>query len=260
MNGPARFPAFTILSVAFLAAGLCACGGPKAKPKDPASESGHNIRLAESYFTAGKINRSAWNPGEGGGVAAGETRRSGTTTGSSASSPGATPRPRQSFTEALELDPHLTDARNNLGAVYDATGRKDLAEKAVSEGPRGPDLLVSRRRPTSTSDSSTRPRGARRRRSASFAKRSRSTRSSGADTTSSRRARQGGAARRSRARVRGRRPGLQGERRIPVPYRARLHEARPAERRRVSTSPACQELSPGSESASRAYDLLKLLP
>ena len=34
-----------------------------------------------------------------------------------------------SFLKALELDPRLTDARNNLGAVYDLTGRKDLAEK-----------------------------------------------------------------------------------------------------------------------------------
>lgn len=33
------------------------------------------------------------------------------------------------FQRALEIDPYLTDARNFLGAVYDQTGRKDEAER-----------------------------------------------------------------------------------------------------------------------------------
>ena len=58
MNGSARFEAVAILSVAFLTASLSACGAPKAKPKDPASETATNIRLAESYFAAGKVNEA----------------------------------------------------------------------------------------------------------------------------------------------------------------------------------------------------------
>ena len=58
MNGSARFEAVAILSVAFLTASLSACGAPKAKPKDPASETATNIRLAESYFHAGRVNEA----------------------------------------------------------------------------------------------------------------------------------------------------------------------------------------------------------
>ena len=109
-------------------AGLSACAAPKAKPKDPASETATNIRMAESYFAAGKINEAL-----------------GILEKAAASQPSNAPlrsyygqlcflagrnaEAEASFLKALELDPRLTDARNNLGAVYDATGRKDLAEQ-----------------------------------------------------------------------------------------------------------------------------------
>jgi type IV pilus assembly protein PilF len=35
----------------------------------------------------------------------------------------------QALRKAIELDPYLSDAHNNLGAVYDRMGRKDEAEK-----------------------------------------------------------------------------------------------------------------------------------
>ena len=128
MNGSARFEAIAILCVALLTASLSACGAPKAKPKDPASETATNIRLAESYFAAGKVNEAL-----------------GILEKATASQPDNAPlrnyygqlsflagryaEAEQAFTQALELDPRLTDARNNLGAVYDATGRKDQAER-----------------------------------------------------------------------------------------------------------------------------------
>ena len=128
MIRPARLPALRVLQVALVAASLCACGAPKAKPKDPASETATNIRLAESYFGAGRLNdaldilekAAASQPGN-----AGLRNYSGQLcflAGRSAEAEAA-------FTKALELDPRLTDARNNLGAVYDASGRKAEAEQ-----------------------------------------------------------------------------------------------------------------------------------
>lgn len=128
MTRPTLPPHLEIFVAAALAVALGACAAPKAKPKDPASETATNIRLAESYFTAGKVNE-----------ALGILERA------AASQPtnaplrsyygqlcflaGRNAEAEAAFTKALELDPRLTDARNNLGAVYDATGRKDLAEK-----------------------------------------------------------------------------------------------------------------------------------
>jgi len=107
---------------------LCGCSAPKAKPKDPASETATNIRLAESYFAAGKVNEAlgilekaaASQPGNA-------ALRS--YYGQLCFLAGRNAEAEAAFTKALELDPRLTDARNNLGALYDATGRKDLAEK-----------------------------------------------------------------------------------------------------------------------------------
>jgi Tfp pilus assembly protein PilF len=128
MKRPARFPAPTILAVALLAAVVSACGAPKAKPKDPASEAATNIRLAESYFSAGKVNEALSILEK---AAASQPKNAALRNyyGQLSFLAGRNAEAEQAFTLALELDPHLTDARNNLGAVYDATGRKDQAER-----------------------------------------------------------------------------------------------------------------------------------
>jgi Flp pilus assembly protein TadD len=104
------------------------CAAPKAKPKDPASETATNIRLAESYFNAGRVNEAldilekaaASQPGNA------PLRNY---YGQLCFLSGRNAEAEASFVKALELDPRLTDARNNLGALYDATGRKDQAER-----------------------------------------------------------------------------------------------------------------------------------
>jgi Flp pilus assembly protein TadD len=128
MTSPTTSAKHDFLAALFLAAALFACGAPKATPKDPASETATNIRLAESYFAAGKVNEAL-----------------GILEKAAASQPANAPlrsyygqlcflagryaEAEAAFNKALELDPRLTDARNNLGALYDATGRKDMAEK-----------------------------------------------------------------------------------------------------------------------------------
>jgi type IV pilus assembly protein PilF len=131
--------AWVILFVA-AAAATPGCGAPKAKPKDPASETATNIRLAESYFNAGRVNDALGILQK---AAASQPANAGLRNyyGQLCFLAGRNEEAEASFVKALELDPHMTDARNNLGAVYDATGRKDLAEqeflKVLADGTYG---------------------------------------------------------------------------------------------------------------------------
>jgi len=123
-----RFPALVLSTVALLAPLFSACGASKATPKDPASEVATNIRLAESYFGAGKVNEAL-------GILEKATASQPTNAplrnyyGQLCFLAGRNAEAEKAFTQAIELDPRLTDARNNLGALYDATGRKDQAER-----------------------------------------------------------------------------------------------------------------------------------
>lgn len=128
MKALSRSAAIGFVSVAVLAAALSACGAPKAKPKDPASETATNVRLAESYFASGKVNEALDILAE---ATATQPKNAALRNyyGQLCFLAGRNADAEKAFTEALALDPRLTDARNNLGAVYDATGRKDQAER-----------------------------------------------------------------------------------------------------------------------------------
>ena len=109
-----------------------ACGAPRAtpksKPKDPESEAATNIRLAESYYRAGRVQDALALLEK---TAASQPQNAALRNyyGQLCFLAGRNPEAEAAFLKALEIDPHLTDARNNLGAVYDATGKKDLAER-----------------------------------------------------------------------------------------------------------------------------------
>jgi len=131
MNSPLRtrgISAFLLASAA-LASG---CQAPKAKPKDPASETATNIRLAESYFSAGKVNE-ALGILEKAAASQPDNAALRNYYGQLCFLGGRNTEAEAAFRKALELDPHLTDARNNLGALYDVTGRKDLAEREFKD-------------------------------------------------------------------------------------------------------------------------------
>lgn len=123
-----RRAALAILAAAGFAACLLSCGAPKAKPKDPATETATNVRLAESYFSAGKVNE-ALGILEKAAASQPDNAALRNYYGQLSFLAGRNVEAEQSFKRALELDPHLTDARNNLGALYDATGRKAEAEQ-----------------------------------------------------------------------------------------------------------------------------------
>jgi len=104
------------------------CAPAKTKPKDPATATANNIRLAESYYQAGRVSESL--------AILQKAVESAPTNapllnyyGQLSFLAGRNDVAEASFTKALVLDPHLTDARNNLGSVYDATGRKSQAEQ-----------------------------------------------------------------------------------------------------------------------------------
>lgn len=107
---------------------VLSCGAPKAKPKDPASETATNIRLAESYYRAGRVT-DALSILQKAVDSAPSNAPLRNYYGQLCFLSGRNAEAEKSFDKALELDPYLTDARNNLGALYDATGRKAEAEK-----------------------------------------------------------------------------------------------------------------------------------
>jgi type IV pilus biogenesis/stability protein PilW len=129
LKSPAPVPS-TFLVLGVLIGVASGCGAAKAtpKPKDPASITANNIRLAESYFRAGKINEALSVLDK---AVSEQPNNAGLRNyyGQLSFLAGRNSEAEAAFTKALELDPHLTDARNNLGALYDATGRKNEAEQ-----------------------------------------------------------------------------------------------------------------------------------
>lgn len=109
-------------------ASLGACRASKTTAKDPASETAKNIRLAESYYGAGRtaealaILQKAVESQPGNAPLLNYY-------GKLCFLAGRNTEAEAAFVKALDLDPHLTDARNNLGALFDATGRKGQAEQ-----------------------------------------------------------------------------------------------------------------------------------
>lgn len=104
------------------------CAQPMVKAKDPANETANNIRLAESYYNSGRVSEAL-------SILQKAVDSAPTNApllnyyGQLNFLAGRNAEAEKAFDKALKLDPYLTDARNNLGALYDATGRKAEAEK-----------------------------------------------------------------------------------------------------------------------------------
>ena len=123
-----RAPALAVVTLVLAAAG---CGGGSAARKpaaqDPDSQLAHSVRLAESYYRAGRISEALAilekaieeNPQRA------DVRNY---YGQMSFVAGRLPQAEAALRRAVELDPYLADAHNNLGAVLDRTGRKDEAE------------------------------------------------------------------------------------------------------------------------------------
>lgn len=120
------------LAAAALAAAvvLAGCAGPARKPaagKDPAAQAAAKARLAESLVRAGRLPEAI--------AAAVEAISLDPQNaalrhyhGKLLFLAGRYEQAEQVLRRAIELDPYLTDAHNDLGAVYDRLGRKSEAE------------------------------------------------------------------------------------------------------------------------------------
>jgi type IV pilus biogenesis/stability protein PilW len=116
------------LGAAVLAALLApGCGGkaPATKP-GPKMDNQQRVRLADSYARAGKMPEALETLEEA--VALDPSNASlHNYHGQYLFLAGRFGAAEEAFRKALSLDPYLTDARNNLGAVLDRVGKKDDA-------------------------------------------------------------------------------------------------------------------------------------
>lgn len=116
-----------LLTAAWL---LTACGGhkPPASKPDPDRDLQQTIRMADSYFRNGRASEAIDMLEEA-------TKRFPQNAqlvnyhGQLCLLAGRLPQAEESFRKALAIDPYLTDAHNNLGAVLDKTGKKTEAEE-----------------------------------------------------------------------------------------------------------------------------------
>jgi Tfp pilus assembly protein PilF len=116
-----------VAALALLALG--ACGSSKKSPeKNPTIEAGKQIRLADSYYRAGRVSESLDIIDK---AVANDPKNASLRNfaGQLNFFAGRNAEAEKQFNEALKIDAYMTDARNNLGSLYDATGRKDLAEQ-----------------------------------------------------------------------------------------------------------------------------------
>ncbi len=112
-------------------AGLCTlagCGGTGKEKPTPEASTANRIRLAQAYLNAGRMSEALAEVQQAIDVQpanAGLRNFQGQVLFLS----GRYPDAEAAYRKALEIDPYLTDAHNNLGALYDRMGRKDDAER-----------------------------------------------------------------------------------------------------------------------------------
>ncbi len=111
----------------FLAATL-ACGGGQATRQAPQLDVGGKVRLAEAYVKGGRLGEALETLEQ---AIAEEPGNAGLHNfyGQVAFLAGRYEKSEPALRRAIELDPYLTDAHNNLGALYDKLGRKEDAER-----------------------------------------------------------------------------------------------------------------------------------
>lgn len=120
------------LATALLLIGIAAgagCGGgaaTKKKPQQPTTQ--EQVRTAQSMFKAGRVTEALAGL-EAALQSEPDNARLHNVYGTLCFQAGRYRAAEVAFLRALELDPYLTDAHNFLGAVYQQTGRHDDAEK-----------------------------------------------------------------------------------------------------------------------------------
>lgn len=128
MRSPRVLATTLALAVSTLTFSSACGGGNKKPPANPTIEAGKQIRLADSYYRAGRVTEAldiiekavAQDP---------KNASLRNFAGQLSFFAGRNQEAEKHFKEALKIDAYMTDARNNLGSLYDATGRKAEAEQ-----------------------------------------------------------------------------------------------------------------------------------
>jgi Tfp pilus assembly protein PilF len=105
----------------------CGAGGHRDPKKDPQVEAANKVRQAQSYVAAGRHGEALALLGEAEALQPGNAGIP-NYQGQILFLAGRHREAEAALRKALQLDPYLADAHNNLGALYDRTGRKDEAE------------------------------------------------------------------------------------------------------------------------------------
>lgn len=119
----------TVAVLLCMGAAVAGCGGGAARPpkRDPARDAIMHYRLAQAHLKSGRVPQAIAEMDQAMALAPRDAEMT-NFQGQVYFLAGRTPQAEAAFRRALELDPYLTDAHNNLGALLDRDGRKADAE------------------------------------------------------------------------------------------------------------------------------------
>ena len=120
--------ALPILAVLCVLAILEACAGRKAVRHDHGTEATAQYRMAQAYFRGGRITEALATMEKAQALAP-QNPEMWNFYGQISFLGGRYSQAEKAYQKALELDPYVTDVHNNLGALYDRLGRKAEAEE-----------------------------------------------------------------------------------------------------------------------------------
>lgn len=123
---PHRIAILLLLAGAALVAPSCS-GSARPPKKNPLTDANMHFQLAQAHYKAGRLNESISQMDQAVALAP-RSAEMANFHGQVLFLAGREAPAESSFRRALELDPYLTDAHNNLGALYDRQGKKTEAE------------------------------------------------------------------------------------------------------------------------------------
>ncbi len=107
---------------------LAACGGSRTVKQAPATQATTHYRMAQALFKGGRITEALGEMDQATALAPLNAEMA-NFHGQVLLLAGRYPQAEKAFQKVLELDPYMTDTHNNLGALYDRMGRKTEAEE-----------------------------------------------------------------------------------------------------------------------------------
>jgi Tfp pilus assembly protein PilF len=128
MNWKRRLSIAVLVTAEVLALVGCGGGPPKKPKQDPATAAQTHYRMAQAMIKNGRISESLAEMDQAVALAPSNAEMA-NFHGQVLLLAGRYPLAEKELQRALALDPYMTDVRNNLGALYDRMGKKTEAEE-----------------------------------------------------------------------------------------------------------------------------------